>query len=89
MRLVELYFDIAPQLFLVVAFVLTVRRKLLKLYPFFCSLVAFQLLDFTAALLIYRYAISDPGHRSQFYKWTVTSGLAIGSIFEFGVLYSK
>lgn len=87
MRFLELYLDIAPQLFLVVALVLFLLRKLLKLYPFFFSLVAFQLFDFVAALLIYRYAVSDPAHRSQLYKWTATSGLAIGSIFEFGVLY--
>ena len=87
MRLVELYLDIAPQLFLVVAFVVMVRRKLLKLYPFFFSLISFQLLYFAAALLIYHYAVSDPAHLSQFYKWTVTSGMAIGSILEFGVLY--
>jgi hypothetical protein len=87
MHFLELYLDIAPQVFLLVALVLLVLRKLLKLYPFFFSLIVFQLLDFVAAMLIYRYAVFDPPHRSQLYKWAATSGLAISSIFEFGVLY--
>lgn len=87
MHLLEFYLDIAPHVFLVVALVFFIRRKLLRLHPFFFSSVIFQLLDFAAALLVYRYAVSDPAHRSQLYKWTVTSGLAIGSIFDFGVLY--
>ena len=81
MRLVEFFLDVAPQLVLVFALVSFFRRKLLKRYPFFFALISFQLLYFTAALLIYLYAVSDPAHRS--YKWVATSGLAIGSIFEF------
>ncbi|HWH59259.1 MAG TPA: hypothetical protein VN682_16645 [Terriglobales bacterium] len=87
MRLVEVFLDVAPHLVLVFALVLFFRRKLLKRYPFFFALISFQLLYFATALLIYLYAVSDPAHRSQLYKWVATSGLAIGSIFEFGVLY--
>lgn len=87
MRFFEIFLDVAPHVVLVFALVLFFRRKLLKRYPFFFALISFQLLYFAAALVIYLYAVSDPAHRSQLYKWIATSGLAIGSIFEFGVLF--
>jgi len=83
----EFSVDVAPQLVLLLALVLSFRRKLIQRYPFFVSLMSFQLLYFSAALVTYLYAVADPAHRSQLYKWVATSGLAITSIFEFGVLY--
>lgn len=87
MHFLEFCLDVAPQLVLACALVLLLRCKLLRLYPFFFCLILFQLLDFAVALIIYYYAISDPAHRSQLYQWVATSGFAIGSMFEFGVLY--
>ena len=87
MHFLEFCLDVAPQILLLFALALSFRHKLLRVYPFFVSLISFQLLYFAAALLIYFYALSDPAHRSHLYQWVATAGLVIGSIFEFGVLY--
>jgi hypothetical protein len=87
MHFLEFCLDVAPQILLLFALALSFRRKLPRVYPFFVSLISFQLLYFAAALLIYFYALSDPAHRSHLYQWVATAGLVIGSIFEFGVLY--
>src|SRR5947207_14531297 len=47
----------------------------------------FQVGYFLAAVVAYLYALSDPARLTYVYQWVVTSGLAVGTIFEFGVLY--
>ena len=87
MRLLLYYSYLAPQFLLVAALVLLLRRDLYKKYPFFGTSIVFQLVYFTAGLGAYLWALSDPPRLTQVYQWVVTFGLAVGSLFEFAVLY--
>jgi len=87
MRFWIFYFFIAPNVLLAIAMGLFLRRGGRTRYVFFFSSMLFQLGYFLAAIVAYLYALSDPVRLTYVYQWVVTSGLAIGTIFELGVLY--
>lgn len=87
MRFLLYYSYLAPQFLLVAALCLLFRRGLYRRYPFFGTLTVFQLVYFTAGLGTYLWALSDPPRLTQIYQWVATLGLAVGSLFEFAVLY--
>lgn len=87
MFFLRFYLYIAPQVFLAVALVLFVRRRLGKLYPFFLAYQISQLAYFGTSLAAYFWALSDPVHLSRKYQSVVTYGVGLSALFEFGVLY--
>lgn len=87
MLYLRFYLYLAPQLFLALALVLSLRRALGKVYPFFLAYQVSQLLYFAAGLGAYFWALSDPIRLTRGYQWVVTYGAALSAAFEFGVLY--
>ncbi len=81
------YLWIAPHLFLGIFLWVFLRRGLHKQFPFFFSYVLFQLLDFLASLVTGSVVGLDPKHSLILYRWIVVSGLGIGAVISFGVIY--
>jgi hypothetical protein len=87
MHFLTLYLDFAPQVLMAVALGAFLWRGRRQEYPFFFGYMLFYVVYALATIAAYFYALSDPEHLSQNYQWVVTSGVAIGALFEFGVLY--
>jgi hypothetical protein len=81
------YFDVAPHLFLALALGLFLWRGCRTEYPFFFAYIVFEISYVLVAFGVYLYALSNPARLTHEYQWVVTSGVAIGALFEFGALY--